>query len=392
MSIATTTSSDDIQSRRDASKSERAVRARLQGFPQNRIARWALRLGFALPYVIIAIVNDASGRVLTGAPNSALFGGAVGLNWNTIDIGLLERLYPPVTTILASVVPGNRLGISILGAVVAGFMLQRLLEIMVQRRFAPGTIVILMLALAANPLFAYTATENFEGMLCLALFGIGLADTVRFVAWNDTRAGFRAGLLFMGAVLSSGAGFIYVLIAIVTAPFLRLGRFDQPGARSANVLILAYPSIAAVTSFAFLELLFLGKPFNFVSYVIGGGQSAIEIIQTLFTTLNGALVIAPVVSAWVIALIVRKPWAILISTLVFLGVVVSSVYGLLPANSAGDTFILMVVMAIALIPTARQFPTVLLVDIVATAQIAIAWLAAFNRPIVLEWMQGLGLG
>jgi hypothetical protein len=386
------TTSIDIQSRRDATRSERVLRTRLRGFPQHRSLRWVLRVVFALPYIALAVVSDASGRILTGAPNSALFGASIGFSFDTIDIHLLERLYPPITTILVSLVPGGRLGIAILGALVAGFMLQRLLEIMVQRRFATGTIAILMVALAANPLFAYTAIENFEGMLCLALFGIGLADTVRFVAWNDTRAGFRAGLLYMGAVLSSPAGFIYVLIAIVTAPFLRLGRANQPGARSANVLILAYPTIAALLSFAFLELIFLGRPFGFLSYVIGGGQSALEIVTILFTTTNGALVIAPVVSAWVIALIVRKPWAILISTLVFLGVVMSAVYGLLPTNSAGDTFILMVVMAIALIPTARQFPTVLLVDVVATAQIAIAWLAAFNRPIVLDWLQLLGLG
>ena len=386
------TTSIDIQSRREATRAERILRTRLEGFPQRRSLRWVLRVVFALPYIALAVVSDASGRILTGAPNSGLFGASIGFSWDTIDIHLLERLYPPITTILVSAVPGGRLGIAILGAFVAGAMLMRLLEIMVQRRFATGTLAILMIALAANPMFAYTAIENFEGMLCLALFGIGLADTVRFVAWNDTRAGFRAGLLFMGAVLSSPAGFIYVLIAIVTAPFLRLGRANQPGARSANVLILAYPSIAALLSFAFLELIFLGRPFGFLSYVIGGGQSALEIVTTLFTTFNGALVIAPVVSAWVIALIVRKPWAILISTLVFLGVVMSSVYGLLPTNSAGDTFILMVVMAIALIPTARQFPTVLLVDIVATAQIAIAWLAAFNRPIVLDWLQQLGLG
>jgi hypothetical protein len=46
-------------------------------------------------------------------------------------------------------------------------------------------------------------------------------------------------------------------------------------------------------------------------------------------------------------------------------------------------------MAIALIPMRRELITVVLMDIVAVVQIAIAWGAAFNRDIVLQWMDTL---
>jgi len=46
-------------------------------------------------------------------------------------------------------------------------------------------------------------------------------------------------------------------------------------------------------------------------------------------------------------------------------------------------------MAIALVPTRRELITVVMMDIVAVLQIAIAWATAFNRDIVLQWMDTL---
>ncbi len=375
-----------VHDRREATKTERTQRLRTESFPRRGWIRWSLRALFSLPYVAIALINNLAGTAIGATPNATLVAGAGGIHWGAVDVAWLEQLYPPVTTILVALIPGGRLGLGIVGGIAGGVLLVRLLEIMVQRRYPTGTVVILLLAVGANPLFVYTATENFEGMLCLALFSVGLADMVRFVAWTDTRAGFRAGLLFMFAVLSSPAGFFYVAVAVLTAPFLRLGRKGQEGARSANVLILAYPTVSALLAFAFLEWAFLGRPFAFVGLLLEGGRPLADVLTILFTTFNGFLVIAPVLSAWLVALIVRKPGAILISTLVFFSVVASSVLGFLPVNSAGDTFLLMVIMAVALIPTARAIPTILLVDAVAILQIVIAWAAAFNRPIVVEWM------
>lgn len=387
------TSSAVIKERRLESKAERILGVRQEGFPRRPLFKWLVRLAFAVPYLVIALLHALPGRHIEGTPNDTLLAWADSTDWSKIDVGLLEQLYPPLTKIIVGLMPGGHVGLAIFGALGAGWVLHRLLEIMVQRRFPVSRIVLLLLAVGANPLFAYTVIDNIEGALTLAFFGVGVADMVRFVAWNDTRAGFRGGLLFMLAVLSSPAGFFYVVIGIATAPFLRLGRRNQDGARAANVLILAYPTISALLAFAFLEFLFLGRPFGFLDYVLGGGQSLANVATILFTTFNGFLVLAPVLAAWLIAIVVRKPGAILISTLVFGAVVANAVLGFLPANSAGDTFILMVMMAIALVPRAKGTTAIVLVDVIALLQIVIAWAAAFNRPIVVEWMNALvGLG
>jgi hypothetical protein len=50
----------------------------------------------------------------------------------------------------------------------------------------------------------------------------------------------------------------------------------------------------------------------------------------------------------------------------------------------------MTLMAIALVPTPKSRLLVSLMDTVAFVQIGIAWLTAFNRPIVIEWMNAVG--
>jgi hypothetical protein len=49
----------------------------------------------------------------------------------------------------------------------------------------------------------------------------------------------------------------------------------------------------------------------------------------------------------------------------------------------------MTLMAIALVPTRRAMSAVVAMDVVAVLQIAIAWATAFNRDIVLQWMDTL---
>ena len=49
----------------------------------------------------------------------------------------------------------------------------------------------------------------------------------------------------------------------------------------------------------------------------------------------------------------------------------------------------MTLMAIALIPRRKEMITVVLMDVVAILQIAIAWASAYNRDIVLQWMDTL---
>jgi len=369
----------------------RPERTRLDAFPRDPVFRWLVRLLFAIPYLVVAWAgaqSSVNARLIT--PNHELLVHIAHVDWNRADVTWIGDIFPPLSTLLAAVIPGGETGLAVVGALVAGVFLQKILEIMVQRQFRPGMTTIMMLALAANPLFAYTVTENFAAFLGLAFFGLGIADVVRFVAWGNTQSGFRAGLLLMLATLSDLSGILYVLTAAAAAPFLRLGRRHQQGARAANVLVIVFPTVAAIGGIAILNLIFIHRFLGSTGRgVIAGTAERFATLPHLFDQPSGWLLIAPVLSAWVIALVVRRPGSILVSTLVFFAILGAFVIGLIPAGSAGNTFILMTLMAIALIPTRKELITVVLMDVVAILQIAVAWATAFNRDIVLQWMDTL---
>jgi hypothetical protein len=369
----------------------RPERTRFDAFPRDPVFRWLVRLLFAVPYLIVAwAVSQSAVTVRLYTPNHALLVHIAHIDWTRADVNWIGDIFPPLSTLLAAVIPGGETGLAVAGALVAGIFLQKILEIMVQRNFRPGLTILLMLALAANPLFAYTVTENFAAFLGLAFFGLGIADVVRFVAWGNTQSGFRAGLFLMLATLSDLSGILYTLTAAGAAPFLRLGRRHQQGARGANVLVIVFPTVAAIGAIVILNLIFIHRFLGSTGrgLIAGAGDRFAQLPQ-LFEHPSGWLLIAPVLSAWLIALIVRRPGSILVSTLVFFAVLGAFVIGLIPAGSAGNTFILMTLMAIALVPTRKEVFAVVLMDLVAFAQIVIAWGTAFNRDIVLQWMNVL---
>jgi hypothetical protein len=366
-------------------------RTRFDAFPRHPAPRWGLRALFALPFMAVALVSSASPASSTVvSPNRDLIEHLSHIQWDRADISWVGDIFPPLSTLLAAVIPGGALGLAIAGSLVAGIFLQKMYEIMVQRSFAPGTSVILLVALAANPLFAYTVTENFAAFLGLAFFGLGMADIVRFVAWRNTQSGFRAGLLLMLSTLSDLSGLVYVLVAALAAPFLRLGRRNQDGARVANVLVIVFPTVASLGAIMVLNLIFVHDPLGSLGHEILSGESErwSQAVQ-LFRTLDGWLLIDSVLSAWIVALILRRPGLIPASTLVFVAIIGSFVLGFIPQSSAGNTFIIMTLMAIALIPRRREFITAVLMDLVAVLQIGIAWASAFNREIVVQWMHSL---
>jgi len=363
---------------------DRPPRTRLDSWPRRSTRRWLIRALFSLPYLIFALVVASLGS--GDSPNATLVDRALQVAWDRADAQWLGELFPPLSTLLAAFVPGGELSMSIIGAVSAGIFLQKLVEIMVQRRFPRSTIVILLIALALNPLFFYNATQNLAAFLGLVFFGLGLSHIVRFITWGNTESGFRVGLYFMIAVLTDVTALVYVTAAAVSAPFLRHRRVGEKGARRANALVILYPAAAALVSLAVLNTVFLRSPFA------GATQTAfsdfgqrLTTAGEFFLTVEGALVIAPVISAWLIAIIVRRPGAIFISTLVFVAFIVGFALGLLPEGSTGNIFITMTLMAIALVPTARTRTTTALIDAVAVVQIAIAWAAALTSTALAVW-------
>ncbi|QGV67847.1 hypothetical protein [Clavibacter nebraskensis] len=363
-----------------------AARVRIDPYPRSSRNRWLMRLLLSLPYLVVAILGDrAAGEapMATTTVNADLLARVARIDWTRADAAWVGDLYPPVGTIIAAITPGGTLGLGIVGALIAGPFLQQMLQAMQQRRFPPVESAMFMAALGANPLFAHMVTTNLEAFLGVAAFGVGATNMVRFVAYRNTQAGFRAGLLFSLAALSSASGIVYIVVIGLAAPLISLARRGERGARASNILVLLFPTLSAFLTVAFLQLVFLHRPFAFLTDQFGYDPALWDTVPQLVTTLNGFLLLAPMISGWILALLVRRPGAVLISTLLFLGLLVGYILGLIPA---GNTFFIMTMMGMAILPAATTRRADVLITIVAGVQIVIAWAAAYNRPVVLDWM------
>lgn len=332
----------------------RAPRTRHDPFPRWPVGRWMLRLGIAAPLIAIALLVE---RVPypASAPNADLIADVAAIDWTRGDAEWLALLYPHISVLIAASNPFGRLGLSIIGAIAAGFLLQKVAEIIAQRAIPRSTGIILIIALAANPLFAYFALENLPGFLAITFFGLAIADLVRFVNWGSTESGFRAGILLMVAALSDPSGILYALVAVLASPFLRHGRQSAPGLRAANMLVIAFPTLGAFATIIFLNMLFFGTPWpqEDVASILASIPAGLAALQVLYTTPTGWLIAAPVLSSWLVAAIVRRPAAIPVSTIVFLLVNVAFLLGAFHPGAAGATFTLLTLLAITLIPSAR---------------------------------------
>jgi hypothetical protein len=378
---------------RPVSRGEQVRQERLQRldrFPHSTAWRWIMRIVFAIVFAIQPVLG-ASALGTVNTPNQQLLDHLATIDWNRADQNWIGDIFPPLSTLLAALVsPFGRVGLSLVGAAIVGIFLQKLLEIMIQRKFPIVVGAVLLVALAVNPLFAYTATENLPAFMGLAFFALGIADVARFNSWGSTQSGFRAGLLLMLAVLSDTSALLYVGAAAASVPFLRLRRQGQRGARAANLLVVVYPTVAALAAIVALNLIFLGRPLTQqASALFTGADARFAHLGDVFTQPSGWLLLASVGSAWLVALLVRRPAAIFISTLVFVAILVAFVLGLLPSGTAGNTFILMTVMAAALIPAGRSRSVNLSLLVVALLQIAVAWASAFNSAILRDWIAAM---
>lgn len=375
------------------SRSERRQREqqlkRTMAYPRAAWRRWLMRLVFTVPG-LLTVALAQSIPPLVGSPNVALLARLETIDWGRADSLWLTALYPHVSTLIGAANPFGRVGLGVVGVIAAGVLLQKVVEILAQRAVTVPLGTALMFALAANPLFFYFATENLPGFLALAFFGTALADLVRFVNWGNTASGFRAGLLIMLSALSDPTGLLYAGVAVLASPFLRHGRFRSPGLRAANMLVLAFPTGGAFVTLAMLNVAFFGIVWPLdLSPVWEGIPERWNELASRYGTPFGWVNIAPVVSAWLVALVVRRTLAILVSTLAYALIIGAFVLGLIAPGAAGVTYMLLTLLAITLLPTGRTMTQNALVTGIAVAQLGIGWTVALDRPIVVEWMLGL---
>jgi MFS family permease len=366
------------------------LKFQLELFPSLAHNRWVVRALFALPFVLLSVLESMSTGLDNGTTaNEDLVARVATIDWTHTEVGAIADLYPPISTISASVIPGGTLGLAIAGSLLAGYFLQKLLETMHQRRFRAVKAIIFVIAVAGNPLFAFTITENFESTVGIVFFGLAMANALQFIVYRNTQAGFRAGIQLMVTALSSVSGILYVAVAALTTPLLTLSRRGQRGARWSNVFVILFPTVASFAAVVFLQIVFLHSASRLLANSIDVDPTRLAIIPHLFTTLDGALILAPLVSGWALALIAKRPGAIPISTVVFAALVFGYIIGVIPENSAGNIFLIMTIIGVATLPRGNSTHSTVLTSLVAAVQIAIAWFAAYNRPITLDWIESI---
>ncbi|UBQ03513.1 hypothetical protein [Curtobacterium sp. TXMA1] len=352
--------------------------------------RWSLRAAFALPYVVLALVAARG----TPTPSLGLTGNQVTFDRATaaLDGGVVQaigQLWPLLSGVLLRFMPFGVQGAAVLGAIVAGVLLQLLAQDMLRRGLRMREVVAFTIALGANPLYAFIALDDLQAFLGIALFALAVVDMVRFFAWGDTQAGFRAGLALMLSTLVDPMGFVYVGIAALAAPLLDLARHDQRGIRRANVLVLVFPSLAVALSTAVLDLMVLHDPFAALRGTINVSEQRLDALRHLFATADGLLLVAMLVAGATLALLVRRPGAIALVAALFIGAMGGYAIGLVPVATAGNVFVTMLSVAIAILPPVEGRVTSALVVVLAVLQVPLAWAAASERQVVVEWMHAV---
>lgn len=357
-------------------------------WPADPALRLLVRLALAAPFVAAGVLVSLSGAP-DGTPNALLADRAAAIPWDHADPSWVGRLYPPITTVLAAVVPGGALGLTAVGGLAAGLLLHAVIERMRRRGFALSTVIVMALALGANPLFGYAATQSLPAFLGLGLFGLGFADLVRFTTERDTQSGFTAGIMLMLAALCDPSGVVYVVVATVAAPLLSAGTRRGIGRGFANTLVVLFPTATAFGGVMLLQWVFAGDPTSLVHEIVTIDPARLDIFSAIVTTPLGWLWLASMGGAWAIGLFAGRPAAVLLTLLLFASLIGGYLLGLIPYSAAGTVHLMMVLAAIGLVPAARNARLTIAVNAIGLLELAIAWATAFNRPIVLDWMTAL---
>ncbi|MBO1901993.1 hypothetical protein J4H92_08535 [Leucobacter weissii] len=363
---------------------------RLPKYPARRWARWALRLGFALPFLALALLLDANddGYFSGETANAELLAEVRGVGAGEVGIDVLGALYPPISSLIALLVPGGALGLGIVGSLVAGFFCQRVFEWFTRRRVPRLDGSILLLLIAGTPLTAFLVTTNLEMTLGAVLFGLGMIDLIRFIVYANTQAGFRVGLYFATAALSAPAFIFSILLAGCVAPLLYHSRL---GSRIANALVLVFPTVAAFGSASLLGLVFRSDPLLPLRNT--GFDPADDRLQATLDVLGsswGWLHFVPTVLSMLLALAAQRPLIALAPPLITASFLLMSATGVSPVGSSGTSFlILATVVAAICAQRLRDWHRVAALTLVVL-QALVGWALSFLLyPSVGQWWRAL---
>ncbi|MET0811488.1 MAG: hypothetical protein ABWY03_00445 [Microbacterium sp.] len=353
-------------------------------FPANRWARWGFRLLAAVPFIAVAVwFQLASGGDWSGTANGVLAERVHSLPWGSSEVETLGQLYPPVTSLLALVIPGGPLGLAIVGSLVAGTMLQLVLQSMRRKGFQTAVRVVFIVTLALTPLWAYIATTSFEAILGLTFFGLGMIDLVRFVTFANTQAGFRAGLLFAASAFSDSTGLFAALVAAAASTFIIRSRESS---RTANAIVVIFPTIAFLGALMLLGIIFRVGPLAMIRGDLTWNPDRASTVVDYLLSPTGLLYLAPTIVVILTSLFLRFPGVGLTAALLTTVTLLAFILGLTPTGVAGINYTMMLLLAVAVVPLTVTSRDRILTIATSLVLWAIGWAQAFDNATVRAWM------
>jgi hypothetical protein len=372
---------------RDAPVYVESATGRIAKYPRTRWRRWMLRLVASIPYIAVAIWFDiASHHTWAGTANAELATRVDTLQWGGSGITVLASLYPPISSIVAIVIPGGALGLGIVGALIAGVILQMVIQALQRKEFAPALRVIFVLSLALTPTFTYLVTTNLQAALGLLFFGLGMIDVVRFVTYANTQAGFRAGLLFACSAFSDSTFLPAAVVAAVAGALIIQSR---PGSRAANAVVLVFPTLAVMGALALLGIAFGAGPLAMVHGDFTWDPARAATYVASLGGFRGIIYLAPTLIVVLAAVLLRRARVALVAVLLTAMIGLAYIVGLTPPGYAGNNYVMMLLLSVAIVPTPKSRSQMALTAILSLVLWVIGWINAFQQPAIAHWMHML---
>jgi hypothetical protein len=258
------------------------------------------------------------------------------------------------------------MGVSLATCLATGLMLAALGERLI-RWEVPVRIGVPLLV----PAVAFAGSQDLTGILTVAFLALALEAFVQFAVAGQTAGAFHAGLLLAGAVLCAPVAVVVALALGVAAPFVAA---ERGRAEPATWVVLAFPSVAALACWAFLDWIFNG--FGDLGLDPAPGQA-----------FEGALLAVahtPLYVAVAILFAVRRPRALAGYLVPVLGVFVGLLVGL--PSSGVTAYLLLTFVALVAVPRSPSRRLATFLGAVALAQWALALSWPPTNQAYAEWL------
>jgi hypothetical protein len=355
-------------------------------WPASAAGRWGVRVGLALPLIGLAVWADQRG--FAGLTHRLFVAQAEVVAEGGPELAGLGYAYPPVPTLLAGVLPGGTVALSVVAALFAGLVLHLVWEQMVRRGYPLPVLAGLLPPIFAVPAVAFLASQSVAQIASLSLLALGLQGFARFTVDRDTEAGFTTGLALAGAFAFDPISAFYALALGGAAWFFARERFRaERSAATATVAVIAFPTVFLVLAWLFLQWRFTGSAIHttasspgflvFPDGVAAGLGAAVG-------TVGGALLHVPLFVAVGVLYAVRRPLALIGYLVSVVASVVAVWIGLRFTPVTG--YLLFTLVALTSVPRGTGRRALGALAVVGVVQLVLAWVWPPVSPQFAEWL------